>query len=157
MKSLLPKRPLCPYHRGKRWEEEVSPYVSEKPPNMVSFCLSLTPASSPWSLWEVTALPFPVQHCQPGMVGGRGRMCAGWVRAHLWEDRSRVDGREVRRRAVIRVVSGSQPDCLPFNCAWSHLSPTTLPPNQRTLPVWIRPVKRQWVGGLQKLAGVGLG
>lgn len=33
-------------------------------------------------------------------------MCVVWVRAHLQKERSRVEGREDRRKAVVRVVSG---------------------------------------------------
>lgn len=51
---------------------------------------------------------------------------------------------------MVRVVSG-QPTRLgpPFNCPWFHLSPSNLPPSQRTL-------KRQEVGGPRGLAGEGV-
>lgn len=57
-----------------------------------------------------------------------------WIRTHLWEDRSRVEGGE-DRRAVVRVVS-VQPTrlSLPFSCPWFHLLPSSLPQTQRTLP-----------------------
>lgn len=71
MNILVPKGPLCSYHRGKGWDEVISPCVSEKPSNMVSICLSLGPASFPWLLWEMTALQPSPQHYQPGMVGSR--------------------------------------------------------------------------------------
>lgn len=73
----------------------------------------------------------------------------GWVRAHLWEDRSRVEGGG-DRRAVVRVVPG-QPArlCLPSNCPWFHLSPSDLPPGRSTL-------RRQEVGGPRELAGEGV-
>lgn len=61
-------------------------------------------------------------------------MFVKWVRTHLQQDRSRVERGE-DRIAVVRVVSGQSTRlCLPFNCPWFHLSPSSLPQSQRTLP-----------------------
>lgn len=128
---------MCPYHRGKG----ISPTLSEKHPTVVSMVGEKYPFSSFLSLGPVSSFCLgsdpgstPPLHCQLGMEGSRGGMYVKWVRTHLREDRSRVEGKE-SRRAVVRVVSG-QPArlSLPFNCPWFHLSSSTLPSSQRTLP-----------------------
>lgn len=75
-------------------------------------------------------------------------MCEGWVRAHLWEDRSRVDGRELRRRAVNRVVSGNQLDSAFPSAVLGFTFRLPIGPQVKGLchrqeTLWIRPVKKQ--------------
>lgn len=84
----------------------------------------------------------------------------GWVRAHTQKDSSRVEAREDRRRAVVRVESG-QPTrfCLPSTVLGFTFHPPVCPqvrePCHRQETLWVRPVKRQEVRGLRELAGVG--
>ncbi|XP_058527521.1 synaptopodin 2-like protein isoform X3 [Ochotona princeps] len=70
------------------WEKSVLPHL-----------LSLGPALPLCLPWQQHLLTTPTSHCRSGMGGGRG-MHVRWIRAHLREDRSALEGGEARGAVI---------------------------------------------------------